>query len=888
MINADNSADNSARWEAVRDTAHQLGTSPSPGSGMKPTSASSTPINTPRSILRQLPAPPPNQPLPPLPAHPPAPKAHFARPLNQGSKAPKSDARAPLMSRSLSQGSTHTMDARQKEVTILPRRNSLYIATPPIRMASLENLHGMVAPDPDQSNVMEELEDHASAPLEGSLGLSMGAAPPLRSTASQESRPQPTAGPSRPVLLGSWLDDDLSRDRPRQPKFSGTLGWADEDDSEDSDSQRFMPMPVRRARATHGRSNSMDSSILSLHESEVESLIDVYRHQPPTPPAAALRNALGMDTASTLAPERSRSSSLTPEHTPTSSPPIQPLLLPSESIIRPHRRPSSSHGIAQRPYAGLQARCQAKIIASSGVPSPDEPVLFRDARAGIPNGADLHGLLGPRHPLTVMNGSARLDADNQSISSIAFSYAPTPPITPLRPTAAGRSSTSESPENTSAMTARQAVFGRMGEGFTAANATTPKGVHRFETANGMVRSSSASDMPVPGQEQLPAQHAAHDASSTGSLRASSSGRVMPSSAEHEEAANSIGALRRPSGSLAPASSVKMGKLRTTIFDSFGIKRTARPGAGEDVASGWGERPTSPIDSVGSHSHSTTQHSQHHLGVDGPGGVLGSLMRRTSLTSQNGGGASMHSGPSSSASSLSKARSHHMGIASLSPASSPLKRTMKLPSESGSVASEPTTSSSAFSSSSASAVAMSISPSSSSAAAAAAKRERIPSSDSQLSTYGPGPSSSREHGTTSNGHHSGASKLSLKSGPSSSSVNSQPSVYSSPLLDRPSKRSHGHGTTTMMSATSTDTHTSSSSIRTSSSRGGGGSGGKSSSGKKGGVGSSAASARSARPVRKEEVARVNAVLAELQGAAFMAPPRTKKTGTSSKTSSYRSR
>ncbi|KAE8267375.1 hypothetical protein A4X09_0g4967 [Tilletia walkeri] len=736
--------------------------------------------------------------------------------------ASSTDNQATLMQRSFSQGSSIPSESRRKDKATFRRRNSLFVATPPTRLASLENLRaagaGLVRQEFGEPVAVRTGDNNdQSVEVEGgSLGLTMGLPSQFQDAGVPNTQ-------NNTVLLGSWLDESLTGSRPGRSivPTAGTMSWADDDSSEDSDEQRFVPVPVRGA---HKRFNSADSSILSINESLMESVIDVGRKRIPSPSQSATGSEIEEMQEEDETKRLRRSASLTPDQTPKSSPPLQPLLLPSEAIMRSSElrltTGPSFDSTNRSPYAGLQARAQAKMATSEAQSAFQGSMSNRNFQAGPSSNAFIDGVHtgllsggGARHPFGMVN-AARHDADNQSVHSVAFVHAPTPPITPMRATAGSPVSTITStprrPSTADTLTRTRSpddasgsgtfslrptgTLGRVAGAFSTAHSSTAptaiEGLTRSGTlplassTSAMTRSSSATDGLVPHQH----------------VNGLSSG---------QGAMAELGDPRRS----AP-NSMRIGKLRTTIFDSFGIKKGRVVEDGQSLPS---ERAQSPVGSAASHSN-------QHLGVgDGSGSMFSSLIRRTSVASSQGGGSG--SSHNSSAPSSSKvARPHQLGSATLSPSSSPLKRTMKLP-DVESMHSAPSSVSS--------------------------KRERIPSSDSQLSLRAP---SATSHGE---------SRYSLKSGPSSSThgtKSSSSSQLSSPSPDRPTAQSgsRSHWGHSEYGATS--------SIRSGSSRG-----------KKGGSG--AASERS-RPVRKEEVAKVNAVLAELQGAGFMAPPMRKKTSKSS--------
>jgi len=781
---------------------------------------------------------------------------------------------APQMLRSFSQGSSVLpFESRPKEASIPPRRNSLFVATPPIRMASLENLRAAQGPQPlltpaDSSVMPAHAEQDEIALSSSSLGLCMTPSPSNAGSSPQRKLNDDEG--AKPALLGSWMDASLARNRPNRAYANvDTLGWLDGADSgEDSDEQRFMPRPVRGA---HRRFNSMDSSILSVLDSEVGSIFNVDRAEGDSTMRDNQQPA-GAVTATTAAPELKRSGSMTPDQTPKSSPVMAPapLLLPSESIARrqgQRRRPSSSQGWDEpQPYAGLQARSLAKIqpgsMAAFSIPSRNipsgPPMALPSALVG-----GLYGSLGPprHHPLTLAGGPPRDDPDNQCVSSIAFSYAPTPPITPLRATAQ-RPSTADT-----AMTPHPAavVGGSRGlaSGQALAAGAAPSSGPLAGTAPRVSGRIGAPMAPPPSSYRMEgsSSRSPHDQSgmpATAHMSRSSSTMDMPAVDPDSQSYDNAPHSSRPSISSqsvghgsdrsAASSAVRLGKLRTTIFDSLGIKKT-------------GGRPSdegSAQTSVAGTDRAQSSMEQHISGVDSPGGALSSLIRRTSVSSgqsgRNGSGYYHYNGAvastsSSSSSSLSKSRAAQMSATMLSPTGSPLKRTMKLPDSAESsmhhLHRPPSASTSSVSS--------------------ASRRDRIPSSDSQVSLHGP-------------------SKHSLRSGHSSSihhgTSTTPSSQHSSPALDQ--YRFHAGGSSSVTSGgggsgsgrrshttTQLSDRTGQTSVRSGSSSGQ--SGGRS--GKNG--------APSVRPVRKEEVARVNAVLAELQGAAFMAPPKKKPSSSAKK-------
>ncbi|CAD6891139.1 unnamed protein product [Tilletia controversa] len=717
-------------------------------------------------------------------------------------KASSIENQSMLMQRSVSQGSTLASQARRKGTAAYKRRNSLFVATPPTRVASLENLRAEGA-ELVRQEFGESFADGGSGE-DISLGLIM-TMPALPHGSGMQSSHASSS------LLGSWLDEGLTRSRPGRTfgPNAGTLSWEDEDDSEDSDEQRFVPVPVR---GLHRRFNSADSSIFSIND----SVIDTGSSSIPSSSRPGTENEHGeiQDGEGTETP--GPFASPLPDQTPTSSPSLQTFLLPSESIKRgSDLRSSSGHDLdsaVRRPYAGLQARAQAKIATSGTQSSNHDSMRSRGSNAG-PN-SDIIGDFA--RASSAQTSGARHDLDNQSVSSVAFVYAPTPPVTPMKATASSPSSDntstprrpstadtltqSRSPDGAVGMMGSRpsGTFGRAGGTFSTGHSSLApiriEGLARTATMNSaasvstMSRSSSATDRLASGSH----------AQGLGGGQNASAGAVMES-----------GDIRRS----AP-SSLRMGKFRTTIFDSFGLKKSRLVDDGPILPSA---RPLSPAGSAASHS-------QLSLGVsEGPTSVFGSLMRRTSVTSSQGGGSGssiMSSAPSSSMG----ARPHQpVGSATSGPASSPLKRTTKLPdvesmhSATGSVSS---------------------------------KREPVPSPDSHLM-----PSRSE-------------SKHTLRSGPSSATHGTKSTSSSQTSSSSSFER------TSMNHRSKSNWAPSDSSIRSGSSRG-----------ERSGKGTP--SERS-RPVRKEEVEKVNAVLAQLQGAGFMAPPKRSKAAKTSKSASLPSR
>ncbi|KAK0545692.1 hypothetical protein OC846_005339 [Tilletia horrida] len=663
---------------------------------------------------------------------------------------------APQMQRSTSHSSSVTSNSRSKEATIPVRRDSLFVATPPVRIASLENLRAPLEHMPVHPPVQDSVE-----PASGLLGLSMTSPDPEEGGPTQQ-----MSLPRKPALLGAWLDESVGMKRSNRPRPPGTLGWPDEGDSDESDGQRFVPRPIHGARK---RLNSADSSIFSCADSEMASPLE-------------------SDWQSPRASDSHERKSKSVSHTPSISPTFKPLLLPSESISRSQYRASSNRNMEMRsPYAGLQARSQAKLSINDIRLLPPTPQLEQ-----LPySNSQQFGHPSSQLPSAfAMKNAARYDPDNQSVSSIGFSHAPTPPITPSRPSYATSSedplSKARSPGMSSGSTPRTGMFGR------ASNAST------FGTSSGP-RVSEFGQMPT-------GMTAAH-------MSAGSEGVAPDAQAPYAD----------PSGRLTPNwdsldgqrsnnASIRMGKLRTTIFDSFGVKR-----AGQDPAAA-NERPQSPTDSAA--SHHGNEHSSSNL--------LTSLIRRASTTSHHHLPHAPAPSATSSYDSSTKLPTQHKHLyATMSTASSPSKRGGKLP------ALDRTTTSESHAS-----------------ASSSARRERMPSAESQTDLHTVASSSSRTKYS---------SRASTKSGPSSSahglaSSNGSTrtgSQLSSPAIGGPERRPSETGTGT-------------SSVRS----GGSSQGGKSRSDKK------------PRPTKREDVAKVNNVLAELQAAGFMAPPKKKKTAASS--------